>query len=146
MWIHEHNYSLEETQKEEESLSDYKFFVFNGTVKAFYVTYDRGKDSGTKIDVYDRNCKRIPMEWGYKNSNYIFVRPPNFDEMIKIAETLGQEFAHIRVDLYNVNGHIYFGELTFYTWSGFVPIIPKKWDMKFGNWITLSIVTEGGRK
>ena len=122
-----------------DSISDYKFLVFDGKVKAFYITYDRGKDSGTRIDVFDRNCNRILMKWGYENSDYEFTRPPNFEEMIRLAEVMGKGFIHIRVDFYNINGNIYIGELTFHTWSGFERIIPEKWDYEFGKWIKLPL-------
>ena len=55
--------------------------------------------------------------------------------MIKIAEELSKGIKHVRVDLYNINGHIYFGELTFFHWSGIVPFEPNEWDYKFGEFI-----------
>ena len=59
--------------------------------------------------------------------------------MKELAEKLSQNIPHVRVDFYNINGRIYFGELTFYHWSGFVAFEPKEWDKTFGDWITLPI-------
>ena len=44
---------------------------------------------------------------------------------------------HVTVDLYNINGKVYFGELTFFPWGGMVPFEPEEWDYTFGNWINL---------
>ncbi len=60
--------------------------------------------------------------------------------MKKIAAKLSKRIPHVRVDLYNINGRIYFGELTFSHWSGMVPFVPEKWDYTFGGWIDLSKV------
>ena len=58
--------------------------------------------------------------------------------MIEICRVLSKDFPHVRVDLYNVNGSIYFGELTFYHFAGLVPFKPKKWDRLFGDMWDLS--------
>lgn len=63
-------------------------------------------------------------------------RPENYDEMIKVAEKLSAGFDFIRVDLYNVDGKIYFGELTCYPAGGLAAFVPRKWDFIFGEkWI-----------
>lgn len=121
-------------------LSDYKIFVFNGKARAFYITYDRGTESGTKIDVYDIEGNRLPFTWGYPTSDYPLVKPKNFDLMISLAEKLGEKLPHVRVDFYNLNGKIYFGEMTFYCWSGLKAFVPDEWDKRFGDWIDLSLI------
>ena len=73
---------------------------------------------------------KISATWGYRNSQYDFVKPDNFDEMVKLAEVLGRDMSHVRVDFYRINGEIYLGELTLFTWSGFVPILPNEWDYR----------------
>lgn len=60
-------------------------------------------------------------------------RPENLDEMLMIAEKLSEDFPYVRVDLYCVDGKVYFGELTFYPWSGYVQFVPDDWDYKFGE-------------
>lgn len=57
--------------------------------------------------------------------------------MKELAERLSKGIPHVRVDLYDVNGSIYFGELTFCHWSGFVPFDPEEWDKTFGDWLKL---------
>ena len=64
-------------------------------------------------------------------------KPENYDKMIDISERLSKGIPHVRVDLYNINGRIYFGELTFFHWSGLVPFVPEKWDYIFGSWLKL---------
>ena len=57
--------------------------------------------------------------------------------MKHLAEELSKNIPHLRVDFYEVNGKVYFGELTFSHWSGFVPFNPQKWDEIFGSWVQL---------
>ena len=61
-------------------------------------------------------------------------KPVNLEQMIAIARKLSQPFPHVRVDLYNVNGKIYFGELTFYTSSGYINFEPDNVDFILGNY------------
>ncbi len=74
---------------------------------------------------------------GHQNANRIITKPPSFDRMIEISRTLSKGILHVRVDLYDINGHIYFGELTFSHLSGFVPFQPEEWDYTFGSWLQL---------
>ena len=57
--------------------------------------------------------------------------------MYNLAQVLSKGIPHVRVDFYNINGKIYFGELTLFHWSGFVKFEPKEWDKIFGDWIKL---------
>ena len=57
--------------------------------------------------------------------------------MIQFAEKIGEKIPQVRVDFYEVNGKLYFGEITFFHWSGLVPFKPEKWDKIFGDWIEL---------
>jgi hypothetical protein len=57
--------------------------------------------------------------------------------MVALAEKLSQGMPHVRVDLYEVNGENYFGEMTFFAGGGWVPLEPRKWEKVFGDWITL---------
>ncbi len=115
-------------------LTDYKFFCFQGKVHYVYVA--KGIASGDQaycLDFYDKdfnwlNVKRI----GHKNYGPI-EKPKNYDKMIKIAETLSKDFSHVRVDLYNENGRIYFGELTFTTAAGFGKFDPDSFDYTLGK-------------
>ena len=119
-------------------LKDYKFFCFNGKVKSLFIARDRSKQGEeTKFDFFDENFNHLPFTNGHPNSEQSYFKPGKFDEMKQLAEILSKEIPHVRVDFYNINGQIYFGELTFYHWSGMVPFVPEEWDYTFGNWIDL---------
>lgn len=116
-------------------LKDYKFFCFDGIVKAMFIATDREID--TRFDFFDTNFKHIPVEQGYKNSAKKINRPKNLDHMIQLSELLSKGIRHIRVDFYEIDGMIYFGELTFYHFSGFKEFVPNKYDEIFGDWLEL---------
>lgn len=63
----------------------------------------------------------------------------------ELAAKLSKGIPHVRVDLYDINSHIYFGEMTFSHWSGFVPFVPAEWDTTFGSWIKLPTTKLGGQ-
>ena len=67
------------------------------------------------------------------------IKPQNFDEMLEVAGKLSTNIPEVRVDLYNINGQIYFGEMTFFHWSGLVPFEPFEWDLRFGEMFQLPI-------
>ena len=122
-------------------LRDYKFFTFNGKVKALFVASDRQNATRqTKFDFFDENYNRLSIVNGHPNSEQLPEKPQNFELMKTLAEKLGAGMPHLRVDFYEVNGKVYFGELTFYHYGGFVPFEPNKWDEVFGSWIDLKIV------
>lgn len=118
-------------------LKDYKFFCFDGEVKMLYVASERGK--ATKFDFFDLEFNHLPFRQSYPTSRKKLVKPENFDQMIDIARRLSQGFRHVRVDLYNVNGKIYFGELTFFNNAGLLPFQPHEWDVKIGEWLKLPV-------
>jgi len=124
--------------KETEDLKDFKVFTFNGKAKALFVATDRQSvNEETKFDFYDIHFNHLPLKNGHPNSERKIDKPVTFDEMIQLAEKLSAGIPHLRVDFYEVDGEVYFGELTFSHWSGFVPFNPEKWDYIFGSWITL---------
>ena len=125
-------YMVDESRTE---LKDYKFFCFDGEPKLMFVATDRGVD--TRFNFYDMNFKQINLQQHYKNSNKEIDRPKNFDTMISIAKKLSENLPHIRVDLYDVNGHIYFGELTLYHFSGFEKFYPEEYDIILGKELKL---------
>lgn len=116
-------------------LPDYKFFCFDGKVKALFVATGRPFD--TRFDFYDENFERLPFLNGHKNAEIEISKPQNFELMKALAETLSEGIPHVRIDFYEVGGAVKFGEFTFYHWSGLVPFKPKEWDYKFGEWIKL---------
>ena len=122
-------------------LRDYKFFCFDGVPKALFIAQDRQKNEETKFDFFDMDFNHLPFTNGHPNAKQLPNPPYNFDLMKQLATTLSNGIPHVRVDFYEVNGKVYFGELTFSHWSGFVPFEPSEWDKKFGDWISLPIKT-----
>lgn len=116
-------------------LKDYKFFCFDGIVKMLFVATDRPFD--TRFDFYDTDFKHLPFKQGHPLATKEIRKPNGFEEMKRIASTLSKGIPHVRVDLYDINGKIYFGELTFFHLSGNVPFEPKEWDNKIGEWLKL---------
>ena len=117
-------------------LKDYKFFCFDGKVKAMFIATDRGvPGQDVKFDFFDENFNHLPFKHGHENAKVPPQKPDRFEDMIELAEKLSEGLRHVRVDLYNINGDIYFGEMTFYHHCGFVPFDPPQWDDTFGSWI-----------
>ncbi|MBP0971350.1 MAG: glycosyltransferase [Oscillospiraceae bacterium] len=117
---------------DEDDLPDYKFICFDG--KPYYCWVDMGRYHQHKRNVYDLEWNL--QDWNQKDyGNYegTLEKPKNFEKMIELATVLCQGFHHVRVDFYNVNGTIYFGEMTFTNGSGFEPIIPYEADLKLGE-------------
>jgi hypothetical protein len=114
-------------------IPDYKFHVFNGTTYAIELVIDRFKDYW--INFFDRNWKRIDVKKYAKRPPYQGeVKPPaKYAEMLTLAEGLAAGFPYVRVDLYDVNGDVKFGEMTFYPGSGYDRFDPPEWDQKFGE-------------
>lgn len=113
-------------------LNDYKFLCFNG--KVYYCWIDIGRYSDRYRNIYDLDWNLQPWNISpYGNTPYKIERPENYQEMVKIAQKLCQGFSHVRVDLYNVDGKIYFGEMTFTTTGGFKSIVPEKYNYMLGD-------------
>lgn len=119
-------------------LRDYKFFCFDGEVKALFVATDRQKREEPYFNFFDADYNSLPIKQGHPVSPNLPDKPESFEEMKRIASRLSKGFPHVRVDLYEVNGKVLFGELTFYHFGAVVPFEPQEWDYKFGEWITLS--------
>lgn len=117
-------------------LKDYKFFTFDGVVKLLFVATDRNAKEETCFDFFDRDFNHLDFQNGHPNSKKKILKPKNFEKMIQLAEKLGEGLPHARIDFYNIDGKIYFGEITFFHWSGLKPFIPEEWDYKLGKYIT----------
>lgn len=125
-------------------LLDYKFFCFDGEAKALFIASDRASGN-VKFDYFDADYKSLDIRQPYPNSDVRPEKPERYDQMLDIAQKLAQGHPHVRVDLYQVNGRVYFGELTFYHFGGMEPFTPEKWDRVFGDWLTLPEPV-GGRR
>lgn len=128
---------IAEPLMDDKPLVDYKFLCFNGVCRALQINHD---ENGTHyVDYYDENWNLFAdMSSGTADiSGKPLPKPDRFDEMKVIAEGLAAPFPFVRVDLYDVRGEIFFGEMTFFPGSGFWHITPEKYDEMFGAWLTL---------
>ena len=117
-------------------LPDYKFFCFDGEVKALFVGTER-QTGNVKFDYFDADFIHLDLIQQHPMSGKNLPKPLNFDVMKQLAGKLSKGIPQVRIDFYDVNGKIYFGEMTFYHHGGIVPFHPEKWDYTFGSWIKL---------
>lgn len=116
-------------------LKDYKIFCFDGEPKMLYVATDRPVD--TRFDFFDTEFNHLPFKQGHPLATKEIRKPVGFEKMMEISRKLSKGILHVRVDLYDINGNIFFGELTFFHLSGCVPFEPEEWDYKVGEWLKL---------
>lgn len=126
-----------------QSLTDYKIWCFNGKPEFILTCSNRFKD-GVHLGSYDKY-------WNYRPSDMMFskehleekeplVKPENLDKMLEVAEKLAKPFPCVRVDLYNINGTIYFGEMTFTSLGGLMDYYTDEFQKLAGSQIDLSKV------
>lgn len=118
--------------------TEYKIHVFNGIAKSLYVVTGRGED--IRYNNYYIDWKPFDGSQfnGWKKTDYELNKPQNWDKMVEIAECLGKDFPFVRVDLYNINGKIYFSELTFTPAKGTLILDDDKCDFEMGEWLDIS--------
>jgi hypothetical protein len=122
---------------------DYKFYVFAGRPAAVLVVVDRHSKHQLRFYLPDWS----PLEVSSSNHPLAPVEPPptNLDQMLMIASEIGRPFDFMRVDLYNINGDIVFGEVTPYAGSG-LDCFPKPFDIELGSNWELPIVNHRARQ
>lgn len=125
--------------KESKELVDYKFMCFNGKVRMLFTCTERFIKK-LKVTFFDLNWKKLPFERKYESSKKNIKKPINFDLMIELSEKLSKSIPFVRVDWYEINGKLYFGELTFFPGSGYEKFSPEECDYKLGNMIDLKKV------
>lgn len=119
------------------SLTDYKMWCFNGKCYYTFVCNERNANGNSAhVMTYDMDWNAHP-EFSVFNSDYlrgdIIPKPKNFDKMVEIAEKLSKGFPELRVDLYNIDGKIYFGELTFTSQGGFMDNFTPEFNKMLGE-------------
>ncbi len=119
----------------ETDINDYKFFCFDGKPEIMFVATDRNQDC--KFDFFDMDFKHLDIENIHPCSSKNIEKPELFEEMKEMAATLSKSICSARIDLYEIAGKIYFGEITFFHASGLSVFIPDSWDKKLGDMITL---------
>ena len=119
-------------------LRDYKFFCFNGEPRIMFVAANRqSKEKETTFDFFDMDYNHLTIINGHPNSDIELDKPEYFELMKELARKLSKDIPHVRIDFYEVNGRVYFGEYTFYHYSGFTPFEPEEWDYILGDMINL---------
>lgn len=122
-----------------EGLYDYKFYCFNGKPKYLYVSGGLSDHTTAKISFYNIDLSDAPFQRSdYAHFDKIPYVPEKYNEMLDIARKLSENIPFVRVDLYEVNGSIYFSELTFYPCNGMMPFEPKEWDEILGREIDIT--------
>ena len=123
--------------------SDIRVFCFNGEPKLFVIDFGTTEESGehgTHIvrNVYDLDWNLMDVNLGRPHdSNYVMEKPSNLDEIISISRKLSQDFYFVRVDLYNIDGALKFGELTWLPMGGRSVVTPDEYDFTFGSWLKI---------
>lgn len=118
-------------------LKDYKFFCFNGKVQCLKVDFDRFTKHGANY--YDKEWNLLPFYEICCPSNPLKIigKPKYLNKMVEVAEKISKGIPFVRVDLYDVNNKIYFGEITFFPNAGNGKFEPEEWDYKLGEWLQL---------
>ena len=118
--------------------TEYKIHVFNGKARNLYVVTSRGVDIKYNNYYIDWTPFDGSQFNGWKKTDYPLKKPSNFDEMVVVAEKLASKFPFVRVDLYNINGKIYFSEMTFTPAKGTLILDDDKCDFEMGKWLDIS--------
>ena len=127
---------------------DYKVFCFNGKPKYIGVYTDRyGSNNRVGEIVYDTEWNIMPFIFGtvdkFDNSlERKEEKPEQLEEMLSVSEKLAEGFPFVRVDLYVVENHIYFGELTFFHLGGYFQCTPYEFDLKLGKELDISALKQ----
>jgi len=115
-------------------LSDYKFHVFtNGDEQEVVIHVDFDRYTNHNRSWFNSKLEYLPFAMGYPNIRTFIDEPKNFKTMLTIAKSLAKPFSYVRIDLYNIDGKIYFGEMTFAHGSGFERLTTKYHDTWLGN-------------
>lgn len=118
-----------------EELNDYKIFCFNGEPKVLFVASDRANN--VCFDYYDMQLHHLDLRQGGDNYKGEVKLPQHFEEMKSLAAKISKDIPHVRTDFYEINGKVYFGELTFFDSTGMAKFSPEEWDEKLGKLIVL---------
>lgn len=134
---------------DEGGLVDYKFFCFDGNIAYLYVLADRKISESAGLGIYDSDFNKKEVVRIDEDQLRRFIsKPENFEDLKLVAETLSNDFPEARIDLYDVDGKIMFGEITFYDGSGYMKFNPDEFDFELGSKFKLpeKECTGGGKK
>lgn len=117
------------------SIKDFRFHTFKNEDNTLNILVQITDSELEESIMYNAlTWTKINVGNGYKIKEGEYNKPLNYDKMLEIVKILSNDFEYVRVDLYNLNGTIYFGELTFCDCSGFGKFTDEKWDYKFGSY------------
>ena len=120
----------------DKDIEDYKFFCFDGVPKLMFIATDRS--TNCCFDFFDMDFNHLDIVNIHPQSKgRVFEKPEMFDEMKEVAGKLSRGMKFVRIDLYQLNGKIYFGEYTFFHGGGFCLFYPEEWERRLGDWIVL---------
>lgn len=126
-----------------DDLIDYRFYCFNGDVKYIYQYINESQPDNSKPE--PANCNIYDIDWHLQEFHQASkptvekkFAPKTLDKMIKFSRIISKSIPFLRVDFYEIDGRIYFGELTFYPGGGFSKFYPDKWDYTLGDYIILN--------
>lgn len=116
-------------------INDYKFLCFDGKPQYMFITTGRSHDC--RCDFYDMDFNHVDMHNTHPNADVPIEKPACFEQMRALAERLARGLRFVRIDLYEINGRIYFGEFTFFDAGGLNPKRPEKWEYILGDMLKL---------
>ncbi len=129
-------------EKGKTTINDYKFYCFSGVPKFLHVDLDRGNNHS--VGYYDMKWQKLPFA---KKVHHLvegdIPKPENFEEMVEVVKKLSADFPFVRVDLYNLDGKIVFGEMTFYPGDGRIQFEPEQYNKILGDYIELPKIPKG---
>lgn len=120
-----------------DSITDYKFFCFNGKPYCIYVSTDLIHDRQAQIGFFYLDGKKMPLYRDDYTDIPEVILPSFYDEMREAAEVLCKDFPFVRVDFFVANDAWYFAELTFTPGAGMMPFNPEKFDLEWGNMLDI---------
>ena len=118
-------------------IHDYKIHCFNGEPKFIEFMNKDIKKNVTVMLFYDTKWNRVENYWGKIGEENDVEKPENLEKMLDAAKIIARYFKYVRVDLYNLDGEIYFAEATFSPFSGFIIFNNPEWDFLLGNMLKL---------
>ena len=128
---------LESKENADGSIDDYKFLCYDGKFRFLWI--DKNRYSNHKRGFWNERLEVLDGVYSdHPTFDHAIPLPENIQEMIDVAEKLAKGFPFVRVDLYNINGKIYFGEMTYYPWSGFVTFTPDSFDYELGKYLDIN--------
>ena len=120
---------------ETQDARDYKFFCFDGKPEILFVATERSTDC--RFDFFDMDFRHLDIENIHPQSDRPIPRPASFGQMNELAARLSRGMKFVRIDLYEINGKVYFSEYTIYHAGGFWPMAPMEWEYRLGDLIRI---------